>query len=158
LPGNGDGPRPIWPNSIKVASAAEARAAVAMIKRQGYDFIKVYHPIPCEAHFALATEAKMQGLSFVGHLPLSVTASEASDAGQKSLEHLSGVLVACSKQEATLQKDIIDALAGKNRNESLSWRAKLHSDLKAREAYDDAIAAKLFRNDSSRTVPGTFPH
>jgi uncharacterized protein (TIGR03067 family) len=139
-----DGPRPIWPNSIKLTTASEAREAVTVIKRQGYDFLKVYHPIPREAYFALAHEAKIQGLSFVGHLPLSVTASEASDVGQKSIEHLSGVLVACSKQEVTLKKDIIDALAAKDPNPSLSLRAKLHSDLKALETYDDTLAAKLF--------------
>ena len=31
------------------------------------------------------------GLSFAGHMPNSITAAEASDAGQKSLEHLTGL-------------------------------------------------------------------
>jgi len=139
-----DGPRPIWPASIKVANASEARAAVALIRRQGYDFVKVYNLIPREAYFALADEVKKQGLTFVGHTSFAVTAAEASDAGQKSVEHLRGVLVACSKDEVSLKKDVIDALAAKNPNPSLSLRAQLHSELQALETHDEAIAAKLF--------------
>jgi hypothetical protein len=43
--------------------------------------------------------ARKRGISFAGHVPLSVTAAEASDAGQRSIEHLSLVIAGCSREE-----------------------------------------------------------
>ena len=104
-----DGPNPIWPGSIAVANAAEARQAVINLKHDGYDFVKVYSLLPRQAYFAIADESKKQGLSFAGHVPFSVSAGEASDAGQKSIEHLTGILVACSTREEELRSGFVDA-------------------------------------------------
>jgi imidazolonepropionase-like amidohydrolase len=82
---------------------------VIKIKEQGFDFVKVYSLLPREAYFAIADEAKKQGLPFAGHVPYSVSAGEASDAGQKSIEHLTGILAACSSREAELRKGFEDA-------------------------------------------------
>jgi hypothetical protein len=99
-----DGPRPIWPGSMAVSNEAEARRAVIKIKQEGYDFVKVYSLLPRKAYFAIADEAKKQRIEFAGHVPVSVSASEASDAGQKSIEHLTGILTACSSHEKDLAK------------------------------------------------------
>jgi hypothetical protein len=104
-----DGPKPVWPGSIAVANEAEARQAVIKVKEQGFDFVKVYSLLPREAYFAIADESKKQGLVFVGHVPFSVSAGEASDAGQKSIEHLTGILTACSIREEELRKKVEDA-------------------------------------------------
>src|SRR5260370_36684076 len=69
-----DGPKPIWRGSIAVANEAEGRQAVIKLKQDGYDFIKVYSLLPREAYFAIADEAKKQGLQFAGHVPYSVSA------------------------------------------------------------------------------------
>ena len=97
-----DGPKPWWPNSIAVSSEAEARQAVIKVKQDGADFVKVYWLLPREAYFAIADEAKKQGIPFAGHLPFAVSAAEASDAGQKSIEHLEGFPEACSTREVEL--------------------------------------------------------
>jgi imidazolonepropionase-like amidohydrolase len=91
-----DGPDPVWPGSIVVRDAAEARAAVRTIKDAGFDFVKVYEQLSREAYFAIADESRKLGIRFGGHVPPAVTAREASDAGQHSVEHLSGVLLASS--------------------------------------------------------------
>ena len=59
-----------------------------------------------ETYFAIADEAKKQHIPFVGHVPNSVRASEASDAGQKSIEHIfySDLTFDCSAQETELRK------------------------------------------------------
>lgn len=93
-----DGPKPFWPNSISVKDAAEARQAVDQIKQQGADFVKVYSFLPRDAYMAVADESKKQGIPFEGHVPLSITAEEASRAGQKSIEHMTGILEACSSK------------------------------------------------------------
>ncbi len=104
-----DGPKPWWPNSIAVGSEAEARQAVIKVKQDGADFVKVYWLLPREAYFAIADEAKKQGIPFAGHLPFAVSAADASDAGQKSIEHLEGLPEACSTREVELLKATQDA-------------------------------------------------
>ena len=93
-----DGPMPRWPDSIVASNAAEGREAVMQQKERGADFIKVYAKLPRDAYFAIADEARTRGIPFVGHVPTAVRAEEASDAGQKSMEHLFGVPNACSAQ------------------------------------------------------------
>jgi len=97
-----DGNPPVWPGSIVVKKADDARRAVDEIKAGGADFIKVYTRVPREAYFALADEAKQKHIDFEGHVPDAVSAQEASAAGQRTMEHLLGIAVACSKQQERL--------------------------------------------------------
>lgn len=94
-----DGPQPRFPSSIAVKSPEDGRKAVDDLKRRGADFIKLQSLIPREAVFAIADEAKKQGISFVGHVPDAVRASEASNSGQKSFEHLIGIFEGSSPLE-----------------------------------------------------------
>jgi imidazolonepropionase-like amidohydrolase len=94
-----DGPKPVWPGTRGVKNAEEARAAVQEYKKAGYDFIKVYSLLSRESYFAIADEAKKQGISFEGHIPYTVSQQEAIDAGQKSTEHLMGIVSACSTKD-----------------------------------------------------------
>lgn len=99
-----DGPKPVWPGSIAVANASEGRQAVSLVKRGGADFVKVYSLLPRDAYFAIADESKKEGIPFEGHVPEGVSVEEASNAGQKTIEHLTGMLIACSTREAELVK------------------------------------------------------
>lgn len=65
----------------------ETRGVVRALKEVGVDFIKTHRRMPRESYFALIDEAKKQGLALVGHIPMTVTPEEASDAGQATLEH-----------------------------------------------------------------------
>ena len=89
------GPKPVWPGSIAVSNAAEGRKAVTEIKQSGADFVKVYSLLPRDAYLAIADESKKQGIPFEGHVPDSISVEEASSAGQRTIEHLTGVLAAC---------------------------------------------------------------
>jgi imidazolonepropionase-like amidohydrolase len=100
-----DGPKPFWPGSIPVGDAEAGRKAVRDLKSKGVDFIKVYTGLPRDAYFAIADEAKKQGLRFAGHVPTSLTALEASDAGQASIEHLSEELEACALSKSETRYD-----------------------------------------------------
>ena len=97
-----DGPKPYWPGSIAAKDADEGRKAVQTARQEGSDFIKVYSLLPRDAYFAIAQEAKRQGMAFAGHVPEKVSAAEASDSGQRSIEHLTGVLSGCSTAEQEL--------------------------------------------------------
>ena len=136
-----DGPTPFWPGSISVSTAAQGREAVRTVREQGYDFVKVYFGLPREAYFAIADEAKKRGLPFVGHVPDSVGALAASNAGQKSIEHLDGLQLACSSSETELSRQMREAFQDpKTPDVPLFGRALV----KAGETYDRQKAAALF--------------
>jgi imidazolonepropionase-like amidohydrolase len=83
-----DGAPPFWPGSIGIRDAAAGRRAVDSLQRAGAAFIKVYSFLTRDAYFGIADEARRAGIPFDGHVPDSVTVVEASDAGQRTQEHL----------------------------------------------------------------------
>ncbi len=91
-----------------VETEEQAREAVDTLHEGGVDFIKVYSRLPRLAYFAVAAEAKKDALRYVGHVPIYISASEASAAGQRSIEHLSEILFACSSDESDLRQQLID--------------------------------------------------
>ncbi len=102
-----DGENPSHPDhSVVVRNAAEGRAAVDALKRQGADFVKVYDGVPRDAYFAIADESRRLRLPFAGHVPMSVTTAEASDAGQSSIEHLGSILEGSSTAERELRSRV----------------------------------------------------
>ena len=102
-------PRP--ERALPARSPDEARAAVQTLKSHGADFVKVYSLLSRPAFLAVLDEAEKQRLDVVGHVPVWVTAQEASDAGQKSMEHLYGILESCSTQESEVRKEVEGAAA-----------------------------------------------
>lgn len=95
-----DGPEPVFPQWARAVEDAETgRKLVRESKSRGADFLKVYSLLPRDTFFAIMDEARQQGLRVAGHVPPSVTAWEASDAGQASFEHLWGVFEGCSSRE-----------------------------------------------------------
>jgi imidazolonepropionase-like amidohydrolase len=99
-----DGPVPRFPSSAPVANATDGRRVVDDLEARGVDFIKIQSLIPRDGYFAAADEAKKLGIVFVGHVPDAVRASEASNAGQKSIEHFTGIFEGCSTIEDELIK------------------------------------------------------
>ena len=141
-----DGPKPVWPRSISVSNEPEARAAVRQSRDAGADFIKVYELLPREAYFAIADESKKLGIPFVGHIPETILAQEAAEAGQKSIEHLTGMRLACSSQREELLREwgriIRETL---DAGESKPWiRALKELGPRIDETYDPEVASQLF--------------
>ena len=97
-----DGLVPHFPASAPVANAADGRRVVDELKAQGVDFIKIQSYIPRDGYFAAVDEAKKIGITFVGHVPDVIRASEASNAGQKSIEHFTGIFEGCTTIEDKL--------------------------------------------------------
>ena len=101
-----DGKPPVWPDSIVVGTADEARRVVYEQKQRGADFIKVYSLLSRDAYFAILDEARQQNIPVGGHVPNSVTLLEAAAAKQRSIEHLIGIELACSNREKELRPKI----------------------------------------------------
>jgi imidazolonepropionase-like amidohydrolase len=66
----------------------ETRGVARALKQIGVDFLKLHRRMPKESYLALADEAKKLGIPLVGHIPMTVTPEEASDAGQATIEHV----------------------------------------------------------------------
>lgn len=140
-----DGPKPLWSSSISVNSADEGRRAVISLKRRGATFVKIYSLIPRESFFAIADEAKKQGITFAGHVPISVTAAEASDAGQKSIEHLLGVFLGCSTEEDKLRTSLLAEIRQSGFSEAVVMRRIFFAPPKRiLETYSEQKAEALF--------------
>jgi imidazolonepropionase-like amidohydrolase len=123
--------------SIAVNTPDEARSAVDSLKKRHVDFIKILSNIPRDSYFAIAEESKKDHLTFVGHVPFSVSMGEASNAGQKSIEHLTGFSLAASSQEGNLREQILKSTATHDR------AGYFAASQKASETYDPAKAANL---------------
>jgi imidazolonepropionase-like amidohydrolase len=146
-----DGPHPIWPNSLALATPAEGRKAVDDAKAGGADFIKVYSGLSKSVFLAIADESKKVGLPFAGHVPDAMTVVEASDAGMESVEHLTGMLWACSSHEPALMKKEMDLearipKAAERMKAMATLRAEAMATLRAEAmaTYDDARCQQVF--------------
>jgi imidazolonepropionase-like amidohydrolase len=76
------------PLHVVIATAADARMAARTLKIAGVDIFKTHRRTSRDAYFALADEAKKLGIPLIGHVPMTVTPAEASDAGQQTIEHV----------------------------------------------------------------------
>jgi hypothetical protein len=141
-----DGSNPIWPGSMIASNAASGRLAVTRAREDGADFVKVYSVLPRDAYFAIADESKKQGIPFVGHVPIVLSAEEASNAGQKSIEHLTGILFACSSRQDEFLKVAQEVLAGRTGTGPPKHFSKrpAHEDELVLDSYDPKKAAALF--------------
>jgi len=102
-----DGPHPIWPGSIKVSTEEDGKQAVDTLKAARVDFVKVYTAVPRAAYFGIAKEAQKDGIPFVGHVPLEIGVDEAANAGQRSIEHLMGILLYSSSKSVELKAHLM---------------------------------------------------
>ena len=148
-----DGPKFQWSQPIawNLVSVEDGRRAVDSLKRAGVDFIKVYTSLPRDAYFAIASEARKVGLSFAGHIPTSVSATEASNAGQASFEH-NGMWVfdgcvdnATNRINAALNRWTSDGLG--------AWYADRRAYHAARDSTKCARLFSLFRTNSTWMTP-----
>lgn len=141
--GNGlEGPQRIFPQSRIVRDSADADAAVATARAHHADFIKVIGNVPPPAYFTLLRLARRAGLPVAGHLPAGVSPFEASDSGQRSIEHLHGATRVC-----TSRPDSIAALrAARAADTSASRRAALTREITHVSAttFDERSCQKYF--------------
>ena len=131
--------------TIAVNSPEDARQAVDAVKKRGLDFVKILS-VPRESYFAIADESAKQNIPFVGHVPYSVSVREAATAGQKSIEHLTGVLLACSSREDELRAQ---GLAALEKRDYAAYQ-KLGPQIMA--TYDPAKAGALFLQLAQRNI------
>jgi len=136
-----DGPDPAAHGPVvTAANAEEGRAVVDKLKQNGADCIKVYDRLPRDAYFAIVDEAKRKQIPVVGHVPLALTSEEASNAGQRSIEHLGNLFESASSLGAKL----FDQDGGPVKDPSEFPRRLAARGERMLATYDSAKAAEIF--------------
>ena len=120
-------------------SPADARDLYDRVDREGVDFIKVLTRLPAEDYYALIDRGRKWGLPVVGHVPDEVSVWDAIDARQKSMEHLMGVVLACSREEEQLRRMLLES----ERQGDAAKRREYSK--RAMDTYDPVRAEKLFQ-------------
>jgi imidazolonepropionase-like amidohydrolase len=105
--------------TISAKTVDEAREAVRSLKKEGADFIKVYDQLSKEQYDAIVDEAKKQGIPFAGHIPSAISVREASNAGQRSVEHVVPIAGGSTGEAAYIRQRVdrsafAEALSTKN--------------------------------------------
>jgi len=149
-----DGSPPSFQPSFVVMDRTQATEDVHQLVQRGVDFIKVQSMLNREAYFAIAEAARREHIAFVGHVPDHVKATEAADAGQHSVEHLTNVLRGCSTDENKLMREQFYVPARKETLEQaharvVRWQQELLSSYSQPVA--DALIAKFVTKDVWQT-------
>lgn len=122
-----------------------ARAWVDSLAGRGADFIKVYSALSPESYRAIASAAKEHGLPFAGHVPARVGVRAASLAGQRSIEHLYGFLVAASSAEDDIRRELGAELDVTTIPSAAAQLAEIGMTERLAATYHPARADSLFR-------------
>ena len=99
-----DGPGAGRQTNLVITDPQQARDAVRRMASAGADFIKVYNLLSLDSYRAIAEEAAAQRLPFAGHIPLTISTADAIKAGQLTIEHQEGLMLAASAREAELRR------------------------------------------------------
>ncbi|MCQ8768996.1 amidohydrolase family protein [Streptomyces telluris] len=98
-----DGLPALWPGSVEARDEAAARRAVRRAVAGGAAFVGVHPRLSRPAYRALAEEARIRRIPYGGHCPDAVPLAEASDAGQRIVEHLYALLLAASTRDEEIR-------------------------------------------------------
>jgi imidazolonepropionase-like amidohydrolase len=93
-----------------VRTPEEARSVFNQLDDEGVDFIGILPQLPRDAYLAVMERARKYYLAVAGDVPAGVSVLEAVEARQKSVDHMSGILVACSTEEKRLRPVYMEAL------------------------------------------------
>jgi imidazolonepropionase-like amidohydrolase len=95
-----EGPKSIWPGDLEIANETEMNLALDSLKKLQVDFIKITDNALDPALFLASIKAsRKRGWKVSGHAPVQYTLNELSNAGLSTVEHLSYLLRAASKEE-----------------------------------------------------------
>ena len=135
-----------WPGNVVATNPDEGRRAVDVLERLGVDFVKVKSLLARDTYVAIAAEARRRRIALAGHVPGSVRVADASDARQKSIEHLTGIALGCSADETQLMEEMAAAFATRDRERYARAEARATETLDATRAA--ALFARFVRNDT----------
>lgn len=112
--------------SVGVSNPAEARAQIDALHAAGVDLIKLYEMNTPETFKAAAQRANELGLPITSHVPLSMDAVEAAEAGVDGMEHLRNLELSCAANFQSLLDERRKTLADSMDMDGGDLRGTLH--------------------------------
>ena len=76
------------PSNVTAETPDEAKAAVELYAKRGYEMMKIYNSIKPELIPVITKAAHDHGMTVTGHIPVHVLANEAVKAGYDGIEHV----------------------------------------------------------------------
>jgi hypothetical protein len=139
-----------------VRTPEKGRMFVRELKAGGADFVKVYSLLSRDVYDAIADECRRQNITFAGHVPFAVSVTEASEKGQKSLEHLRGFTTAASNLETNLRGELLTFAAPVQKADKLDFptvkKAFEFEDVAGLDSFNgkklEKVAAVLRKNNT----------
>lgn len=123
-----NGEVPGYPDIAQSAQTVqEVDQLVDDLAAAGVDLLKAYEMLSEEAFRALIARAKRYDLPVTGHVPLSMTAKEVSDAGLTSMEHMRNLEMACSDDRDQLYIERQTLLQNPQNLPGSKLRSAIHS-------------------------------
>ena len=130
----------VWPGDLEVGSEAEVRAALDQLQAMRVDFVKITENTLTPALYMYGLrEAARRGFATSAHVPVAVTLDQASEAGLRSIEHMSYLLRGGSPREAELSA----AVAAGTMTAAEATTAMI-------ESFDEATALQTYRRLAQR--------
>jgi imidazolonepropionase-like amidohydrolase len=98
-----EGINSVWPGDLEVGNEAEVRSALDSLQALRVDFVKITeNTLTPPLYMYGLSEAARRGFVTSAHVPVAVTLDQASEAGLRSIEHMSYLLRGGSPREAEL--------------------------------------------------------
>ena len=143
------------PTALHASTPEEGREMVRRLHAEHVDIVKAYSGLTLETYLAILGEAKRLGLPVDGHVSNNVGARAASQAGQRTIEHVaeSGLLAGCTTSDSAWRAEVrqVRATPGGTPRGQLVWGVLRRTS----EAYDEpscrSLARELARNGTAVT-------
>lgn len=140
-----DGFMPFPAFRLFVETAQDVQIQISSTIKAGADLVKIHNMLPREAFFAAADRCRKEGIPLCGHVPFSVSASEAVQAGQKTIEHMLGIPITVSKEEELLRKRLQELKYGSPESLELNYQAwQTRDEEKFQQLVDACKAAGVY--------------
>lgn len=116
---DGDSPYDGYASHLQITSNGVA-SAISLLKDLDVDFVKVRDFLSAEEFHLVADEAGKAGLRIAGHIPTTVSAARAAEAGLSTVEHegslFGGLILACAKDEERLRTELLQMMRSATRS------------------------------------------
>ena len=138
-----------------VHTPEEARTVFNQLDDESVDFIGILPQLPRDAYFALVERARKYYSAVAGDVPATVSALEAVEARQKSIDHMSGILLACSSEEKRLRKAYVEAIEQHDSDALEDFQTAALETFNAQKAETLFQRMALFETRSVPTLAGS---
>ncbi|MFC0184099.1 amidohydrolase family protein [Pseudarcicella hirudinis] len=140
-----EGYKSVWLGDLEIGTPEEVTKALDSLQKIKVDFVKITdNTIKPEIYLESIRQARKRGFRISGHVPNALTMAQVAEAGLSSVEHMSYILKAGSKNEKEISEQ---AAAGTLKGKALT--------MKIMETFDSTTALATYRNMAKHGVAVT---